>query len=312
MLHATMALGMRLLTRDKLSILIYHSVFAEADPMRPFEPTAATFDWQMRLLANYFTPLSLNDAVAHLNAGTLPTGAVCVTFDDGYLNNLEVATPILRKYGVPATVYVSTGFSAGRNMWNDRVMDLAAAQHVADYKLDTLDMPSQQVSGWEQRRALAESLIGKLKYQPFEARLEKIDQLYVDNKVEDTPPRMMSPVQLRALKGAGVDIGAHTVDHPILTTLDAAEQQLQIKRSKETLEGWLDCDITGFAYPNGKINQDYDQTSVAQVRELGFKYALTTNWGVNSVDSSPFELNRFTPWDGQPSRFHLRLLRNAL
>ncbi len=132
MLHQLLSLSGRLLSRGKLSILIYHQVVAEFDPMRPNEPTPEIFDWQMALLARYFTPLSLDEAVERLALGTLPANAVCVTFDDGYLNNLTVAQPILAKYAIPATVYVATAFRNQANMWNDRIQDLCAdpSRHV--------------------------------------------------------------------------------------------------------------------------------------------------------------------------------------
>ena len=77
MLHWLLQQSGRLLSRGKLSILIYHQVLTEADPMRPSEPTAEVFDWQMRLLGDYFTPLSLDEALAHLQQNTLPANAVC-------------------------------------------------------------------------------------------------------------------------------------------------------------------------------------------------------------------------------------------
>ena len=141
MLHKLIQLTGALLGRNKLSILIYHQVLAEADPMRPTEPTAAIFDWQMRLLRDYFTPLSLDQALDHLKHNTLPANAVCVTFDDGYVNNLSVAEPILAKYAIPATVYVATGFSHGSNMWNDRLMYLFAE-------------PEQKIQCWKVKEKL--------------------------------------------------------------------------------------------------------------------------------------------------------------
>ena len=107
----------------RLSILIYHRVLAKADPMRPGEPTVAEFESQMKWIRRYFTPLPLLEAAQKLAEGTLPSRAVCVTFDDGYADNEELAMPVLRRHGMPATVFVSTGSMNGGQMWNDTVIE---------------------------------------------------------------------------------------------------------------------------------------------------------------------------------------------
>ncbi|QIB64698.1 polysaccharide deacetylase family protein [Kineobactrum salinum] len=299
----------RIAARGKLSILIYHQVLAEADPMRPSEPTAEVFDWQMALLARHFTPLSLDDALDGLKNGTLPANAVCVTFDDGYLNNLTVAQPILEKYRIPATVYVATAFSRGVNMWNDRVIHL-----FAEAQRDALNLGGEWVSlgGWPQRRQLAEHWLRQLKYLPVEQRLEQVRALYTDNTLAEQPPLMMTPEQVRTLSDKGIVIGAHTVNHPILKVLPAAQQQQEIQQSKTELEDWTGKEVRHFAYPNGVEGKDLDGDTMRHVQEAGFSTAVVTNWGTSDADTSPFALRRFTPWDRSAARFHLRLLRNQV
>ena len=89
--------------RAKLSTLIYHRVLPEPDPLRTGDPDAATFRWQMGLLARHFNVLPLPEAARRLQDGTLPARAACVTFDDGYADNFTIALPILREAGIPAT-----------------------------------------------------------------------------------------------------------------------------------------------------------------------------------------------------------------
>lgn len=298
--------------KNKLSIVIYHQVFEQTDPMRPSEPDAKTFDWQMSLLSKYFTPISLTSAMDHLEQGTLPSNAVCVTFDDGYLNNLEVAQPILEKYQIPATVYIATGFSTGQNMWNDRLIDLFADQALSRFSLEALGASPMDVSDWDSRRSAAYSLIPQIKYRDYQERQKLIDALYVENNVQSAPRKMMTPDEIRKLSSLGVDIGAHTVDHPILQSQDEQEQLRQIQTSKETLENWLQKPVTGFAYPNGKPVKDYGESAVEIVKKLGFRYAVSTRWGNSTKYTNPFELNRFTPWDNSELRFHTRMIRNLM
>lgn len=309
MLHKLLQLTGKYLGKQKLSILIYHQVLAQADPMRPTEPTAAVFDWQMRLLRNYFTPLSLDDAITHLQHKSLPANAVCVTFDDGYLNNLTVAQPILQKYQIPATVYVATAFSNGENMWNDRLQYLFADESRSHLQLDDEII---QLGDIAQRRNSAQQWLKRLKYLPVAERRNKIAHFYQQNNAAEQAALMMSPMQIKQLAASGVTIGAHTVDHPILKTQDADEQRRQIIESKQQLEQWLGMEVKHFAYPNGVEGTDFDDTAVEIVRQSGFQSAVITNWGVSDSTTSQFKLKRFTPWDKTALRFHLRLLKNSL
>lgn len=312
MMHSLIAQAGRMLTSNRLSTLIYHQVFEQPDPMRPGEPDREMFRWQMALLKKHFVPLALPDALQRLQEGRLPANAVCVTFDDGYVNNLDVAQPILQEFEIPATVYIATGFSQGKNMWNDRIMDLAAHPKLNVVLLESIGRERVEVSDLESRQKLAVSLIGDLKYKPYWERIEAIDALYKENGISDAKPRMMTPDQICELHSKGVEIGAHTVDHPILSTLSAEQQLEQMRQCKTHLESWLDKPVTGFAYPNGKYEQDYNDDSVEMARQAGFDYAVTTNWGISDRNTNLMTLNRFTPWDGTPGKFHLRLLKNQL
>lgn len=309
LLSPVLAMTGNLLSRGKLSILIYHQVLAEFDPMRPTEPTAQTFDWHMALLARYFTPLSLTDALEHLKNNTLPANAVCVTFDDGYLNNLTVAAPILAKYRIPATVYVATAFSQGSNMWNDRIIDLCG-----DPNRTELLTPEGKIalSDWPSRLTAAEKLLKQYKYLAVRERLQAVEVLYSLNNATEYPARMMTPEQICQLASAGVVIGAHTHNHPILKSLPSEAQQQEIIQSKQWLEQWLQQPVTHFAYPNGVAGRDFDEVAVQHVQQAGFASAVVTDWGYSDANTAQLKLKRFTPWDKQPFKFHLRLIKNYL
>lgn len=95
---------------ERLCVLNYHRILAQPDPLLDDEPTVDTFRWQMRLVARYFNVLSLPDAIARLAAGRLPPRAICITFDDGYRSIHDLAMPVLKEFGLPATVFVSTAY----------------------------------------------------------------------------------------------------------------------------------------------------------------------------------------------------------
>ncbi|WP_421862694.1 polysaccharide deacetylase family protein [Motiliproteus sp.] len=307
-----LGMGYRLVCRQRLAILIYHQVLDQPDPIRPDVPDRAEFQWQMELIKRRFTPLGLAEAVQRLRQGTLPPGAVCVTFDDGYRDNLEVALPVLQQTGVPATVFVSTAFCQGENMWNDRVIDLVDQMPFETTDFGLVDCGSLALETIEQKRQACGTLLGKLKYQQPEQRLQKIEALYRHFGLAEAAPKMMSDNQVIELAEAGIEIGAHTVDHPILKVLSPEQQFQQMADSKAYLEQLIGRPVTGFAYPNGKPGVDYDQVTIDQLSRIGFDYAVSTAWGSNGPNQSHYELKRFTPWEKTPQGFQRRLCWNGL
>jgi peptidoglycan/xylan/chitin deacetylase (PgdA/CDA1 family) len=297
----------------KLQILIYHRVLNERDALQPSEPTAAEFNWQMELLARHFNPLPLADALDRMQRGNLPPRAVCVTFDDGYRDNLTLALPILDRHGVPATVFVATGFLGGGIMFNDAVLECLRQYPGATLDLSAIgldaDYPLQDTGS---RRASFRRLIGQLKYLPAAERDAQVERLVAHTGAALPTDLMMTPEEVAALHRSGVEIGAHTVHHPILLNLEEAQAREEIAQSRAYLQDLLDAPVRVFAYPNGVPGRDYSERDARLVKQLGFAGAVSTASGHSTGSTSPYELRRFTPWDSTPTRFHLRLLRNYL
>ncbi len=312
MLHQLLTLFSSPINRNKISILNYHQVLPKLDPMRPWEPDTEKFDWQMSLLRRYFTPLSINDALDRIEAGSLPPKAVCVTLDDGYLNNLEFGLPILERYQIPATVFIATAFSQGDNMWNDRIIDLIASTSTSSIDLHPVGLGHCALENNSSRRQLAAKVVQQLKYLPIAERLKKVDALYAANNNSLETRKMMLPAEISQLSRAGIEIGGHTHNHPILKELDSQQQREEISENKALLEQWIDRPITGFAYPNGRFGKDMDENSLAVIEQLGFRYAVSTDAGYTSKNSNLFALKRFTPWDGAPLKFHARMMANLM
>lgn len=294
----------------RLSILLYHRVLARADPLNNWDPTAAEFNGQMRALSRLFTPLPLGEAVGRLRNGNLPARAACVTFDDGYRDNADVALPILRRHGIPATFFIATGYLNGGRMWNDTVVESVRACALPELDLQSLGIGVVPLSTPEGRRKAIGQILPALKYLPGAEREAKAVAI---EAIAGAPlPRdlMMRDDAVRALRKAGMEIGAHTATHPILTRLPAADARREINESRECLAAILDEPVSLFAYPNGKPGQDYAGEHVRMVRDAGFTAAVSTAPGVASRNSDLFQLPRFTPWDRRPVKFALRLLLN--
>ena len=118
----------------------------------------------------------------------------------------------------------------------------------------------------------------------------------------------MRPAQIKRLRDEGMEIGGHTVNHPILTGLREQEARAEIVNGKRRLEEITGAPVTLFAYPNGKPGRDYGPREVELVREAGFTAAVSTIGGVANRDSDIFQLPRFNPWDRSPRRLGVRLL----
>lgn len=295
--------------RSRLSILIYHRVLAEPDALFPDEIDARRFEQQLGFLKANFNIIPLREAVEGLRNDSLPPRAACLTFDDGYADNADIALPLLQKHGVPATVFVATGFLGGGRMWNDTIIELirnapaAIDLSAAGYGVFALDTVAQ-------RRDAIAALLGKLKYVPMEQRRLQVEAIAALVPVSLPRDLMMSVAQVRQLHQAGIEIGAHTVNHPIIARLPAAAARQEIADGKAALEAMIDAPVRLFAYPNGKPGQDYQAEHVAMVRELGFDAAVSTSWGAARPGSDLFQLPRFTPWDRDRLRFTLRMMKN--
>ena len=120
----------------------------------------------------------------------------------------------------------------------------------------------------------------------------------------------MQPQQVRDLRSLGMEIGAHTVTHPILTKLNPSAALEELASSKRELEHILAEPVQLFAYPNGVPDQDYAAEHVAMAKDCGFSSAVSTAWGAASSRSHRFQLPRFTPWDRTRLRYGVRLLDN--
>lgn len=296
-----------------LSVLIYHRVLPEPDPLFPLQMHARQFDAVCAWLSRWFNVLALDEAVARLKAGTLPARAACLTFDDGYADNLQVALPILQRHGLKATCFVATGFLDGGRMWNDTltesvrgcqrpVLDLSELPGlgVAPLALDTLTLKREAVA----------TLINALKYRHPLERVALTEAIAHLARVALPTHLMLSSTQVKTWRQAGMQLGAHTVSHPILATLSHDESYQNIVDSKHTLERLLDEPVGLFAYPNGKPGEDYTVHNVAQVRRLGFEAAFSTQAGAAKMGADVFQLPRFTPWQPNPLRFAASLWAN--
>lgn len=297
---------------NKLSILIYHSIRKGLDDLTPYSLNATIFEQQINLLNRYFDVVTLSEGIERIKQGNVERPTVVITFDDGYVDQYDVALPILNKFGVPATFFVTTAYFDGGLMWNDSVVEsFRKLPHDMEYiNLDKIGLGVQSISGDEQKRKILSYILMQLKrMHPFQREesvsiIRDIASSYEDVKL------MMDRQQLREMSDAGMEIGCHTKSHPILTSLSDQESIKEIRESKIELEHITEKPVRYFAYPNGRPYEDYMPEHVEIVKELGFDAAFSTAKGVTTAESDFYQLPRFTPWDKSSFKFMLRILAN--
>lgn len=296
--------------RARLSILIFHRVLAEPDPLFPGEVTRAQFDAICGWLRAWCNVLPLGPAAMALKEGTLPSRAVAITFDDGYADNHSQAAPVLARHGLTATFFVASGFLDGGRMWNDTVIESirgCVAQQIDLTDTCAASLGVLSLGSTDDRRKAIESVINRTKYLEPNQRAEWVDAVARRAGAPLSNQLMLTSDAVRALWRAGHSIGGHTVSHPILKRLHRTEATREVREGRLALEAVIGERVRLFAYPNGRAGTDYDDEAVEIVKESGFDVAVSTLWRAARSDDDILELPRYTPWDRSRARFGLRM-----
>ncbi|HUG48708.1 MAG TPA: polysaccharide deacetylase family protein [Candidatus Limnocylindria bacterium] len=276
--------------------LMYHRVDERA--ARPWlypallSATPSDFERQMQALVSHSQPMALNDLLAaQRGESRLPARAVLLTFDDAYRDFAENAWPVLKRLRIPVTLFVPTGYpdATGRAFWWDRLWQ-AVTQSTNGSQLQTalglMPMRNQDERWWTAR-----SLIEIHKRLPHEEAMGSVAALCEQLGADAPSSEVLSWDELRALAADGVDIAAHSRNHPLLTQVPSDEILEELAGSRTDLEARLpgQAHASVLAYPGGR----YDERVTSALAELGFHLAFTTERGLNRVGHTDrFRLRR--------------------
>jgi peptidoglycan/xylan/chitin deacetylase (PgdA/CDA1 family) len=283
----------RIANRDKALILTYHRFSNSGDDQTT---SARAFSDQLRYLTSHYQLVALSSLATYLSRGvTLPSGIASIVIDDGYRDAYEIAFPILRQYRIPATLFVVTGFVDRMTwLWTDKLRFLLTRTKLQ--RLDTtINNRSLHVELGEidSRLRAAGAINAMLKQMPDGSKDKVIMQIAASVNVDlpDVPPTEYGPItwdQARELDISGVEIGSHTVTHPILTRVGDERLRLEVFDSRSRIEAMLDREVDLFCYPNG----NYDERVALAVSDAGYKCAVTVDPGFNGMHSDPLRLRR--------------------
>ena len=287
-----------------LTILAYHRVMpTDALDSYPFDPelisaTPSQFDSQMRYVREHLDPVSLKDVIAQIERGTpLPPNAVAVTFDDGFADTYRYAFPVLKRYSIPATIFVSTGYvEAGEPFWFELASYLI--YRAPPFSLEPKEGMRLPVGdSWIERTASLRQLHSLLKDLPNSDRLAILNNWkssYVDEFAHGTTLHSgpISWPQITEMARSGIDFGSHTVSHPNLTRLTNDELNRELIDSKNILQSRLQKEIDTIAYPIGTAST-FNASVLSAAHKHNFKLGLTYLSGTNKIPIiNPLELRR--------------------
>ncbi|MDX1978660.1 MAG: polysaccharide deacetylase family protein [Bryobacteraceae bacterium] len=260
-----------------LRILCYHGICEDRLRREAWLPdyfvTASAFERQLQYLREVAAIVRLSDAAAMLKSGSLPPRAVCLTFDDGYANNLHLAQPLLEKYQTPATVLLSSAYIESGEMYPflrlHLIRKLAAPRHqgLLEYKNNPVDQVLASAAPvWRE-----------------------VESGLTPDQVMTLRPLTVSEV--RSANPRVLDFGAHTHTHCILRNESARRRAEEIRLSIRKVEEWTGRRAAHFSYPNGEPG-DFGEQDQKLLRELGVECALTGIGGLNGPDADPLALRR--------------------
>jgi glycosyltransferase involved in cell wall biosynthesis/peptidoglycan/xylan/chitin deacetylase (PgdA/CDA1 family) len=297
--------------RRQLTVLQFHRVPADGSVGESGELHFSAFKQLIEIAQTSMTVVSLPDALKQLREECLPDRAVAFSFDDGYVEWNDHVAPLLQSRGLPATFFVTTGPLAGGRLWHERIEDAVMALPAQGVRLPGVLRHVTGIPDLAFRRSLIEAVQAEFKYLPLEARDRAIADLESQATLGAQPFRPFTADHVRDLHQRGFTIGAHSVEHPILTRVDKDRAHFEIATSKRELEDIIDAPVTLFAYPNGRPRLDYNADHVEIVKRCGFDAAFMTGGGAAAPGHDAFQIPRFSCWSHSPFRTPVHIARNA-
>lgn len=301
----------------KVTVLAYHRISTPASPeSRYLSPDLIDaypdeFDSQMRWLATRYNVVSGWRVVEALrDKKPLPPRALVITFDDGYNCFLQTAVPTLRRYNLPATLFVATDYTSNptKPFWWDTVY--TALHQTREAEINIAPVGRLPLGTAEERQLAYETLVGAIERTPADQVVSLVEAISTACGVApSTEKQRLDWNEITALsQSADITIGPHTRTHPILSRTTTQQMRDEIVGSWSDLQSRLENPLPLFAYPNGQayaINQANQET----VKQAGLPAAFTMMAGHNTLPSdNPYMLHRIGATPNLPlSRFKLRI-----
>lgn len=292
--------------RQRVRILMYHRF------QRTRDPGEAQLIAQCEHIRRHYYPITLDEIAQAAQKGRpLPENSVAITVDDGY-RDFGSAFSVFEKYGLKVTLYVVSGFAAGEIwLWPDQLLYMIEK---TELPVVTLPFPDGTCRLETLNRSrlfdhVAQALIG-MKNQDRLNFLRTLPAAFETELPQYAPERFaaLSWAELRALASRGLDIGSHTVSHPILSKIEGGvELRREISDSKTRIERETGVKVRHFCYPNGQA-PDLNDQAVAVARDAGYQTAVLAQPGMAGPPFDLFRLKRIPAEPDHPPLYFQRCL----
>jgi len=283
---------------NRFHIIPYHMVVDKPNGFYP-EISIHDFEKQVAHLSKNYNVISLDEIVERVARRESLRGCVAITFDDGFRDNYENAYPILKKYNIPATIFLITGDIENETApWFIKLRyifmktEKVFLQTQVNNEIISVPMRTR-----EEKFVASERLMRCLKQCSIEDRVRVLDKLYTELEVHDfyeLNNLMLTWDQIKEMSENGISFGSHTVNHPVLTRVSLNKAGEEIWESKKVIEEKTGRMVRSFAYPFGKKG-GYSEEISKILKDCGFTCAVTAEKGKNTRHSELFTLNRVAP-----------------
>jgi peptidoglycan/xylan/chitin deacetylase (PgdA/CDA1 family) len=284
------------------AILMYHSVLEDprsvADSLGGMIHSRAIFEGQMELLTREFHPVSLDQVVRFVRGEQdLPERAVVVTFDDGYVDNLEVAMPILDRVGVPAAFYVTVDCVENRRLpWPSRLRFSFRNTAQKEWKDETAKVWSLDGERGRDGAYLAAcDRVATLAGAEQERVVSEIEYELGATLPAESGDLMMTWEQVRGLAQHGHIVGSHTMTHPNLAHVGLEDARRELVESKRRMEAQVNAKVVHFSYPCPALSPNWTEQTTEESQRAGYETAVTTSSGLARRNDNPLALKRVRP-----------------
>jgi len=275
---------LRFLTRNRPRILMYHRVIDE-----PFVAGLAPerFSQQMEYIAQKFRVIPINQLVEELTNGKVKPYTLALTFDDGHADFYTNTWPVLRNFQLPASLYVTTGFIDQKLwLWPDLLRYVLLKTDTQQFTLDQLGTFSTAqndlIGTWSLLGDHCLTLDDPVRRGFIQDLAQQLNVTIP--AAPEAPFTSLSWSQLREMHKQGLDIGSHTVSHPILSKLSAAEINEELHFSALRITEEIGKYPLGICYPNGLL-KDVNENVFQSARQLNYRYGLLAcNATLSAVD----------------------------
>jgi peptidoglycan/xylan/chitin deacetylase (PgdA/CDA1 family) len=285
----------------RLAILKYHSIqdepqqFAHSIGAGIIHSTAV-FKEQMELVASKFDPVSMDDVLLFLcRRKGLPQKPVAITFDDGFMDNFEIANPILQRVGVPAAFYVTVAsIDAARPPWFCRLRHafFSSKKNTWTYTERGCSLDLREPKAKKSAFLTASERCARMTGQEQEKFLSEVEQELAVEPINPNSHLMMNWEQIRGLLRSGHIVGSHTMTHPNIAHVANAELQFECRESKRRLEEKLCAEVVHFSYPSPILQPHWSDETVKATKQCGYLTGVTSNPGPVQFGQDPLALRR--------------------